>query len=377
MKRIIAVLFSVLLLVSPALCAAEDNTLRGVFRLERDCGYTMTNSDDNTYIITSPDGTLFMCMIMTCEELGIAEPLLRIVLPSLAGTTQEDIVYGDTIGEVNGFMYITMKYFNTLNGFAAVNCDVVLYVYCLGSDESIPAYEQLLRVLHPAGEEDALSPAAQQLLRVLLHPAGEEDALSPAAPEDPAFSGAEGVSGFYECELSPNLTMILSPGGYGRLNILGDLLTFDYEERDGQIVSDSDDPTFTCDAEGHIVVSTEGIDLPFIRRAAVSGEPHITGKWTLDSMDLNGTIINASLLNRTGIEMEFTVYDNGTIDCRYVNNDSNEIFFALGWGIDEDGLYLHNGNRLPGFLEDGILSFPYPYNGVTVTILFTRSETVE
>ncbi len=357
MKRVIAVLFSVLLLVSPALCAAEDNTLSGVFRLEKDCGYTMTNSGDNAYMITSPDGTLFLCMIMPCEELGITEPLLRAVLPSLAGTTQDDIVYGDTIGEVNGFMYITMKYFNTLYGFAAINCDVVLYVYCLGSDENIPAYEQLLRVLHPAGEETAL-PAA--------------------APEDPVFSGAKGVSGFYECELSPNLTMILSPGGYGRLSILGENLLFNYKERDGQIVSDSDDLTLTCDADGHIVVSSEGIDLPFIRRTAVSGEPRITGKWTIDSMDLNGTIINASLLSSVGFQMELTVYDSGSIDSHYVNERSNEDFYAaLGWGIDEDGLYLYNGDRLPCFLEDGILSFPFPYNGVTVTMLFTRSEADE
>ncbi len=36
MKRVIAVLFSVLLLVFPALCAAEENTMRGVLHLERE-----------------------------------------------------------------------------------------------------------------------------------------------------------------------------------------------------------------------------------------------------------------------------------------------------------------------------------------------------
>ena len=63
MKRIFALLLSALLFLSPALCAAEDVLLGGLFALEEGRGYTLThNPSDDTYLITAPTG-LFSCVI--------------------------------------------------------------------------------------------------------------------------------------------------------------------------------------------------------------------------------------------------------------------------------------------------------------------------
>ena len=354
MKRSFAFLLSVLLFLSPALCAAEDALPGGLLALEEGRGYTMTyDPSGDSYQITSPDGTVFTCDIDSCKELGISEEFMRMLLPSMAGTTQEGLSYGETTGEVNGFLYITMNYYGFLYGFTAIGGGAVLFVYVMGA-EDIAAYEALLGVLRPANGE---------------------------APADPAFSASFGVgdlAGFYDLDMlgekHTDATLIFIPGGHGRMSNPSGSVVFDYEIRDGQIVLlDTDGTTITREQAGKVVLHSEGLDLTFVRRDPVAGSPRMTGKWKAVKMITNGVTIDSSMLSILGLAIEFTAYDDGTMDWYAVSDTTS--WAAQGWGIDENGLYLYNGSRNPCSLEGGDLVLSM--NGNSSQIFFSYMGPVE
>lgn len=41
----------------------------------------------------------------------MSEEFIRMMLPSTAGMTKDGITHGETIGEVNGFLYCPMDYY--------------------------------------------------------------------------------------------------------------------------------------------------------------------------------------------------------------------------------------------------------------------------
>ncbi len=110
MKRIVSLLLSALLSLSPALSSAEVALPGGLLCLEEGSGYAVTvDPEDGTFEITDPDGTVFMCEVHSCEEVGLTEEIMRMSLSELLGQTRESITYGDRTREANGFMYITMN----------------------------------------------------------------------------------------------------------------------------------------------------------------------------------------------------------------------------------------------------------------------------
>ena len=359
MKRILASALALLLILSPALCLAEDNLLGGILRLEKDKGYTMTyDPSDELYEITGPDGTIFMCGVQSIEETGMTEALFRMILPSLKGQTQEGLTYGDTIGEHNGFMYIPISYYGFLNGYAAIGCESMLFAYILGNGDAA-AFEALLDVLGPADAEEAEAPDA--------------------APGPSAALSIGDVTGFYDLELlgerNTDITLILTPGGYGRMSNSTSSITFDYEIRDGQIVPDTDeDISITLGEDGSVTFHYDYLDLVFVKRESVAGSPRMTGRWKATQMSVNGATIESALLEILGLGIDFTAYDDGTVDWHSVSD--SEDWIAQGWGIDEEGLYLYNGRRNPCTLEDGVLTFLY-YDDNSNRVVFTYVGPVE
>ncbi len=339
MKKFIALLLSALLFLSPALCAADTTLPGGLLCLEEGSGYAVTvDPEDGTLEITDPDGNLFAAEVHSCEELGMGEELLRMSLYGLIGQTREDITYGDRTREANGFMYITMNDHGFINGFMAVGGGTMLIVYAMGG-EDIAAYERLLGALHPTNTEKA-----------------EE----PSDPSDAYVSGAEDIAGVYEFEAEgvkiPAVSLILTRGGRGRLSNSSGSFTFDFEIRDGQIVPYTDDEiAFICGEDGSITFQFEGNRLRFVKRDPVAGSPGITGKWKASKMIVNGSTLDSTMMGILGWTIELTAYDDGTVDWHAVTDSEN--WAAQSWGIDEDGLYMFNGQRNPCTLEDGVLCF--------------------
>ncbi len=339
MKKFIALLLSALLFLSPALSSAEVALPGGLLCLEEGGGYAMTvDPEDGTLEITDPDGNTFMCEVHSCEELGMTEEFLRISLFGLIGQTREDVTYGDRTREANGFIYITMNYYGFINGFMAIGGGAMLLVYAMGG-EDIAAYERLLGALRPADTEKA-----------------EE----PSAPSGAYVSGAEDIAGVYECEMlgvkQPEVNLILTRGGRGRLSYSSDSFTFAFEIRDGQIVPDTDtEIAFICGEDGSITIQFQGNRLRFVKRDPVAGSPDITGKWKGSKMIVNGSTLDSTMMGILGWTIELIAYDDGTVDWHIVTDSEN--WGAMSWGIDEDGLYIFNGQRNPCTLEDGVLCF--------------------
>ncbi|MBR6705717.1 MAG: hypothetical protein IKI84_03430 [Clostridia bacterium] len=336
MKKIIALLFLALLLISPALGSAVETLPGGLLCLEEGSGYTMTvDPEDGTVEITDPDGNQFMCEVHTCEEVGLTEELLRLSFSKLVGQSQGDVAYGDRTREANGFLYIPMYYYGFLNGFAAVGGDAMLIVYIMGK-EDIAAYERLLCALRPAGGEKAETP------------------VSPAGAG--AF-GTEDIAGVYDIELlgekNPDVTLILTRGGNGRMSNASSSVTFEFEVREGQILPDTDQITISRGEDGSVTIHFEGSRFRFVKRDPVAGPPRMTGKWKADKIIANGTTMDSVMLGILGLTIELTAYDDGSIDW-YAVSDSVS-WTAQGWGIDENGLYLYNGSRNPCTLENGSL----------------------
>ena len=354
MKRIIALLLSALLFLSPALCAADEALPGGLLCLEEGSGYTVTvDPEDDSWEITDPDGNVFTGEIQPIEELGMTEAFFRTILPSMVGTSSDGLTYGDSVKEVDEFAYITMDYYGIIKGFTAVGCDAILFIYIMG-EEDISAYEGLLGALCAAGGEKAEAPA-------------------PA--ETYSASGIEDVAGFYDIEMTgvrnTNNTLILTPGGHGRLSSSTSSVIFNYEVRDGQILPDTDDAVFSLGDDGSVTIRIDDISLRYVKRSPVAGSPRMTGKWKASKMITNGMNIDSAMLGILGLSIDFTAYDDGTIDWYAVSD--TEGWTAQGWGIDEDGLYLYNGSRNSCTLEDGVLCF-IQNNG---SIFFTYEGPVE
>ena len=132
----------------------------------------------------------------------MSEEFIRMMLPSTAGMTKDGITHGETIGEVNGFLYCPMDYYGLAHGFTAVGGGAVLTVFITGiSAEDIAAYEALLGVLRPVNAEEA---------------------EAPADPAIPASFAVGDIVGYYDLEMlgkrHTDTTLILTPGGHGRLS---------------------------------------------------------------------------------------------------------------------------------------------------------------
>ena len=355
MKKFIALLLSALLFLSPALCAADTTLPGGLLCLEEGSGYAVTvKSDDVTCEITDPDGNLFTCKILPLKELSTTEEYTRSQMPTWINRPFDNGTYGDRVSEVNGFMYIPMRSKDGRYGYVAVGFNVLLSTRIEGS-EDITAYERLLGALRPTNTEKA-----------------EE----PSDPSDAYVSGAEDIAGVYEFEAKgvkiPAVSLILTRGGRGRLSNSSGSFTFDFEIRDGQIVPYTDDEiAFTYGEDGSITIQFQGNRLRFVKRDPVAGSPGITGKWKASKMIVNGSTLDSDMMWILGWSIEQTAYDDGTVDWHIVTD--SETWGAMSWGIDEDGLYIFNGQRNPCTLEDGVLCF----NQNGGTIFFTYAGPVE
>ncbi len=367
MKKIVSLLLSALLFLSPALCAADTTLPGGFLCLEEGSGYAMSvKSDDGTCEITDPDGNLFTCKILPLKEISTTEEYIRSQMPTWINRTFDNGTYGDRVSEVNGFMYIPMRSKDGRYGYAAVGFNVLLSTRIEGS-EDITAYERLLGALRPADGETA-------------------EAQAPAAAYR-AFS-TEDVVGFYDVVLMntryTNDTLILTTDGHGRISTSVSSIIFDYVIRDGQIQPNTDSVTFTLLDDGSITIRTDSIEYRFVKRDPIAGSPRMTGKWKLSKcVGAKDFIIEfrRSVLHRISVDpatplvMEFTAYDDGTVDW-YSSVSDSEKRAAMGWGIDEDGLYFFNGKKNPCTLEDGVLCVSL--NGdSSQQLFFTYSGPVE
>ena len=70
-------------------------------------------------------------------------------------------------------------------------------------------------------------------------------------------------------------------------------------------------------------------------------------------MIASGTTMDSVTLGNLGLTIEFTAYDDGSIDWYAVSDSAS--WSAQSWGVDENGLYLYNGSRNPCALENGSL----------------------
>ncbi len=310
----------------------------GLLCLEEGSGYTLTvDPENNTCEITDPDRNIFMCEVHSCEELGLSEEIMRMSLSELLGQTQEGVTYGDRTWEANGFIYITMNYYGFMNGFTAVGSGAVLFVYSIGAEDTA-AYEKLLGALRPTDTKKAEAPSSSSETYIF---------------------GTEDIAGVYDNEtLGGKITefnLILTRGGHGRLSNSSDSFTFNFEIRDGQIVivPNTDDISFTFGEDRSVTIHFEGNRLRFVKRDSIAGSPRITGKWKFSKMIINGKTIELVKLGFLGYNVEFTAYDDGTVDWYAVSDSEN--WLAQSWGIDEDGLYIFNGQRSPCTMEDGVL----------------------
>ncbi len=347
MKKIVSLLLSALLFLSPALCAADVTLPGGLLCLEEGSGYVMSvKSDDGKCEINDPDGNLFICKITPLKELSTTEEYIRSLMPTWINRPFDNGTYGDRVNEVNGFMYIPFSSKDGQHGYAAVGFNVLLSTRIEGS-EDISAYERLLGAMRPADGETAETPA-------------------PAAAYH-AFS-TEDVVGFYDVVLMntryTNDTLILTAGGHGRVSTSVSSSIFDYVIRDGQIQPNMGGGTFTLWDDGSITIRTDSIEYRFVKRDPIAGSPRMTGKWKLSKcVGAKDFILNFSKSGMRLVSvdmakpliMEFTAYDDGTVDWWWYFASNSEVRAAMGWGIDEDGLYLYNGKRNPCTLEDGIL----------------------
>lgn len=195
----------------------------------------------------------------------------------------------------------------------------------------------------------------------------------------------EDVSGFYdvvfewegEYEVDESISIILTPNGYGRVTNSTSSYTFDYHIEGNKVLTDNDELTLTIQDDGRIIyhLTYEGfsMDLPYLKRENVNAEETMVGKWKLRSMKQNTTYYSPDVLKLLDLTIEMTIYENGTVDWYAKSNSISNV--AQGWGVDNLGLYLQNGEKRQRVsVEEDTLEMKMEAAGGTVTYTFSRMK---
>ena len=347
MKTKTVLLFALCLLLSlsvlPYARAEEAGSLGEDFRIDPDLYESSFVSGIGMYEVKSRTSDFsFFLMPVTYESLGMKGEIWRSLLPDLQGKSLDGITYGSGICESGSFLCIPFSSsVPVMYGILAMGQNSMLYVYS-GQGENPDACLELLRSVLETGAAESGSTEQKQEI--------------PSGPVS-----AEDLFGYYDCELlgelDPDIVLILTPGGHGRLSNSTSSVTFDYDLSNGRIVPDTDQITLSPDGTGRILCHTDYLDITFVRRPPVSGNWDLTGSWSLTEMEGSGSHYSSSSLKLLGISIDFTAYDDGSIDWFAVSDSISRV--AQGWGIDDTGLYFHNGERVACTLDGNRLTMRY------------------
>ena len=350
-----ALLLMVLAMALPASLSAgaeEDGFLGDDYRIDPGQYDISFLSDINMYEVKERDGSLsFYVLPVSGSEIRISGAEFRDLMPQLQGISQNGITYGTEIHEAGDFLCIP---FTTdapvMHGVMAAGSRGFLYVYF----EQPESQDDCLRMLSAAREIGTADGSES---------GNESTSGSGTGQEAVGLVSAGDLPGYYDCELlgerDTDIVLILTPGGHGRMSNSTSSVNFDYELSGGRILMKTNEISLTPVGEGRILFHSDYTDVTFVRRPDVSGAWDLTGDWHLTEMSRNGVHYSSSTLKMIGVSIDFTAYADGTVDWHAVSDSASHL--AQGWGIDENGLYFHNGNRVPCTLEgDRLTMQPEP-----------------
>ena len=193
-------------------------------------------------------------------------------------------------------------------------------------------------------------------------------------------AAAETAAGFYDYEAvygrDPDINLILTPKGHGRLINRTSSVNFDFTVENGQIVPSSPELSLTVTGEDEVTVEISGMSLVFRRRPPVTDGEVLTGSWEAVGLRGRGTVMDETMLRLSGIRIYFTAYPSGAIDWYALTDSESEL--AQGWGRDGEGLYVKNGDSTMRCTVDGnLLTMTMNTRGITAEYDFRRAEAQE
>ena len=346
-KRALILMICIVLIETMGIgCVAESNALGDCFRVGG--SYTVNyDQDADIYFILGQDGTVFFAKLFSMSEIGTSGQFMKQAIPSLKGISKDGVAFGNTTFEVNGFSCISMSaQFKglTYQGVMAVHDEALLYLYFFSTMADLDSCRRLFSFVEPLNRVKAEK---------------QKDVM-------PAYS-PDSVVGFYDSEIlgerDTDITLILSPGGHGRLSNSTSSITFDYQYKNGQFLLDTNDYTLAPKAEGIVLLQSSYMDITFVKRTPVTGKQSIVGRWKATGMSSNGMTYSQGMLSVLGLDIEFSAYQDGTIDWHAISD--RESYLAQGWGVDSKGLYIYNG--LPNSCK---------LNGEKLTVSFDDSKQI-
>ena len=165
-------------------------------------------------------------------------------------------------------------------------------------------------------------------------------------------------SGFYDVsmygQIVPDINLILTPGGHGRLINSTDSVTFDYTIENGLPVTETSEMELIPGENSmrmHFASDDLDITLDFVKRDDVQDDMGFIGSWVMCGLEGNGQVYSKDVLATLGISGDMQVYANGAIDWHAITNEESRV--AQGWGVDDQGIYIKNGAFVARITVDG------------------------
>lgn len=191
---------------------------------------------------------------------------------------------------------------------------------------------------------------------------------------------AEDFDGFYDFNapygLDTDINLILTPDGHGRLINSTSSICFDFTVEDGRLVptTDADKLTLELGENGRITATVANIPIEFIKREEVVGGEAIVGTWMITGLQSGLTTYTPETLAQVGLQVDAIFYPSGAVTWHAVTDSDSTV--AQGWGVDDEGFYVHNGDVVMRVAMDGdTLELIHPGNGTgAVKYSFSRAE---
>ncbi len=352
-RRVLPVLAALCLLLPGAVFAeaAEDGAFGPCFRLDPSLYRVSWNAEMEMYEAESRSGgPSFALFPVSFEEIGINPSAARNMISFLQGETQDGITFGTEILEHGDFLCLPFRADEQgVCGVLAVGRGAFLYAY-FDREEDQEAFLLLLdAVTETAAEPES---AAEPVAEYAGEPVGED------------------IRGYYTAEVlgekDPDIVLILTPGGHGRLSNSSSSFTFTYTLSGNGIVSDTNEFSLLPAGKDRIRMESEMIDILFVRNEMADVSPALTGKWSLAELRNGSVHYSSAMLRAAGMSVDFTAYADGSIDWHAVTDTVADA--AQGWGTDENGLFFHNGRNIPCTLDGEELTMTTA-DGITFVFL--------
>ena len=352
-RRVLPVLAALCLLLPAAVFAeaAEDGTLGPCFRVDPSLYRVSWNAEMEMYEVESRTGGPFFAVSpVSFAEIGINSSYAQSLVTILKGGTQNGITFGAEPMERGDFTCLPFRADEQeIYGVLAIGREAMLYAY-FEREEDLEAFLPLLDAI----TETAAQPGSS----------AEPEAESAGEPV------GEDIRGYYTGEIlgekDPDIVLILTPGGYGRLSNSTSSYVFTYTLSGNRIIPDTDEFVISAAGEGRIRLESDMINFTFVRSEMAGVSPDLTGKWSLEELGSGKTHYSSAMLRAAGMSIDFTAYADGSIDWRAVTDSVTDA--AQGWGVDENGLFFHNGRNIPCTLDGDRLTMTTS-DGITFVFL--------